>query len=175
MYRVMGVDPSLTSTGVAYRVASGVRAYTIQTKYKGTRRLRHIRDALLQHIKACNPTLVAMEGYALGFRGKSNTVFGLGELGGVLRVALAEQGLEVLIVPPTSLKMYITGSGRADKDEVKDKLVTTYKAPHFPTSDQYDAYGLLLMGEEVCAGRQGSKVSLPYRSRALAGCALMDF
>lgn len=105
----MGIDPSLTSTGVAVRNA----VFTIGSKLKGPARLAAIRDELDPHLAGVD--LVAIEGYA---HGAPHQLAALGELGGVIRTALWEHDIEYVDIAPNTLKMYALGIGRGNKTEV---------------------------------------------------------
>lgn len=111
---VIGLDLSLTSTGFAAVTSIGRNAETIKRpQYKGTERLRSIRDAITERVKGTAPTLVVLEGYSFGSR--SSHAHGLGELGGVVRVELDAIGARWVDLPPSTLKRYATGRGNADK------------------------------------------------------------
>ena len=170
---VVGIDPSLTSLGIAARRKGDTFANCVGCKeYRGLRRIAFIRDAVARWLDIYKPSLVAFEGYALGFRGKSNTIFDLGELGGTLKLLILERGIDILLVPPTSLKLFATGKGNADKDQVafaiKEALDVSYA-----TSDQYDATGLLLMGEAFLDKRLLPRDRKHYKRRAIQSCQLL--
>ncbi len=174
---VLGIDPSLTSLGLSYRVNDKVLAFCIGGKERrGIDRIKYIRDSVAQALDMYEPTLVAYEGYALGFRGKSNIIFDLGELGGVLKLLILERGIDILLIPPTSLKLFATGKGNADKEQVSVALREELGVS-FSTSDQYDAAGLLLMGEMYYSSnapsRRGRK-PIAHRQRALAASTLLE-
>jgi Holliday junction resolvasome RuvABC endonuclease subunit len=180
--KVVGIDPSLTSTGLAYREDGKVKAYCIgNAKLRGLPRVAFIRNAVASALDRFAPDVVAFEGYALGFRGKSNIIFDIGELGGVLKLLILERGIDILLVPPTSLKLFATGSGRP-KGKGKEPVMLALEkrlGVKFSTSDQYDAAGLLVMGETY--PRRNSKETLRGRSvplavherKALNGCSLL--
>lgn len=108
--RVVGLDLSLTATGIA--TPEGQR--TIGTKARGCERLIELRDTIR---KACElADLVAVEGYSFGSR--NSHAHALGELGGVVRVALHVASVPFVEVPPSSLKKFATGKGNAGKEEV---------------------------------------------------------
>ena len=177
--RVIGIDPSLTSLGLAYRINDQVRSFCVGGKeYRGITRIRYIRDAVEEALNRYTPDLVAFEGYALGFRGKSNIIFDLGELGGVLKLLILERSIDILLVPPTSLKLFATGKGNADKEKVS-LAVRSMLGVTFSTSDQYDAAGLMLMGEMFYSMRsrvalRGRGGLLPHRKQAVEACTLIE-
>lgn len=167
---VVGIDASLTSTGIAFRQAGAIKAYCLgNPSLRGSERVAFIRDAVAAWLDRIQPSLVALEGYALGFRGKSNIIFDIGELGGVLKLLILERGIDILLVPPTVLKLYATGSGRP-KGKGKEPVIEALQEKlgvQFSKSDQYDAAGLLVMGENY--PRRNSRIALRGRSVALAG------
>jgi Holliday junction resolvasome RuvABC endonuclease subunit len=172
--RVVGIDPSLTSLGIAYVNADGrMNAFAIKSKQRGMTRLLQIEEQVQEYLVGLKPELVVYEGYALGFRGKSNTIFDLGELGGILKRLILAQGIDILLTPPTSLKMFVTGKGNADKDAVA-KIVRQETGQVFKTSDQNDAAGLVMMGEAYLNKRLLPRDRRHYKHRALKGCELIS-
>jgi len=114
---VVGVDLSLSATGIAY--TNGATATIDTRKVSGAQRLVVIRDAvrLALDVEEWAPDLVVIEGYAFG---RPNQAHQIGELGGVVRVALHEECAEFphmgwAIVPPAKLKRFATGQGTANK------------------------------------------------------------
>lgn len=115
---VVGLDLSLTSTGVATVTATmtATERVTPPRGCTGTARLRHIRDAVTNRVAGVRPDLVTVEGYSYGSR--VTHAHSLGELGGVIRLALTETGVHWVAIPPATLKRYATGRGNADKHEM---------------------------------------------------------
>lgn len=108
---IIGLDLSLTSTGVARADGSSLR---IRSKKTGPERLHEIQEAVAILIRGAD--LCIIEGYSYGSKGRS--VFQIGELGGVIRHFLWEYGLPYVEVAPSALKKFATGRGNAGKDEV---------------------------------------------------------
>jgi crossover junction endodeoxyribonuclease RuvC len=177
---VMGMDPSLTGFGVAYRFVSGsgqvlwASRISPPNKMRGVARLVYIENAVTGFIERYSPTLVAYEDYAFagGRKRGSNTIFGIGELGGVIKKLLYSRGIAILAVPPTSLKLFATGSGRAEKEEVAEYVYRT-EGVRFKTSDQSDAAALLKMGEAYANSRLLPRTRGHYQRKALAGCSIV--
>lgn len=119
-YEPVGLDLSLTSTGIAI----GNATWTIEAKkLTGTERLIHLRNEIINALKdfsdnlhPVNPLLVVIEGYS--FASRNSHAHALGELGGVVRVALTESNWNFVEVPPTCRAKFATGRGNAGKSEV---------------------------------------------------------
>ncbi len=139
---VMGIDPSLTSTGIVMLSANEeFESSAIQATTRGVERLAEIREAIWDAADTWFelPRLVAIESYAFGARGAA--MFSLGELGGVLRWSLYSWHVPYIDVPPSQVKKFATGHGNAKKDEI---MLAVYKrwGVEFHTSDEADAYVL---------------------------------
>ena len=70
-----------------------------------------------RHLIRERPSIVVAEGPAFGVPGKK-TVYALGQLNASLRIAAAELGALFVEIPPSSLKLYATGNGKASKEEM---------------------------------------------------------
>jgi hypothetical protein len=113
---IVGIDPSLSRTGIA--MVDGCDS--ISTDLRGMARLAYIRDEVLA---ACGrrTRLAVIEGYSMnGQRGSGGVGQMLGELGGVIRLTLWEQGVRVVDVPPASLKKFALGDLKPS-DRPRDK------------------------------------------------------
>ncbi len=171
---VVGIDPSLTSLGIAGRRKDNILAHALSCKeFKGIRRIAYLRDKVSYWLDRYSPRLVAYEGYALGFRGKSNTIFDLGELGGTLKLLILERGIDILLVPPTSLKLFATGKGNADKESVAQAMERD-EGVSFASSDQYDASALLLMGEAYLDSRKLPNDKTHFKRKAVQSCTFLQ-
>jgi len=109
---LLGLDPSLTSTGVCIGEGSGVAYHSYE---QDVGRLVDIRNYVLSACSEQNVQCVIMEGYSYGSRTRAHA---LGELGGVLKVAFDEAWIPYVVVPPTSRAKFATGRGNAGKAEV---------------------------------------------------------
>lgn len=110
--RTMGIDPSLTSTGISHNGITSV----ISTKMIGVPRLDFIASELIKFVQLHNIECIAIEGYS--FASKNSQAHSIGELGGVIRHGLWKMGIPVVEVPPTSRAKFATGRGNASKGEV---------------------------------------------------------
>ncbi len=167
---ILAIDPSLTSTGYAYRKGDDILVGTIKSKFKGAARLYDIQQGILEIIYDGMPKLAVIEGYAMGrFAGRA---FDLGELGGVLKLLLWTSNIQTLIVPPTCLKLFATGKGNADKDAVRIAMAKD-RGKLFKGDDESDAYGLLRMGDAFLNGRELPRDKRHYKRQALASCSML--
>lgn len=108
----LGLDLSLTSTGYSCGERNGV----IAVSEKGPERLVLIRNKVNELVKELNISIVLIEGYS--FSSRNSHAHAIGELGGVVRVMLYENGIPFIDIPPTCRAKFATGKGNAGKSEV---------------------------------------------------------
>jgi crossover junction endodeoxyribonuclease RuvC len=112
-------------------------------------RLRWIRAQVMAAVREPRADLVVLEGYA--FAAHASHAHELGELGGVIRVALLDAGIRFVDVNPSSLKLFATGKGNAKKNQVlADAVRKLAYAGH--STDEADALWLLEMARTHYAG-----------------------
>jgi Holliday junction resolvasome RuvABC endonuclease subunit len=140
----LGIDQSYTGFAICAYLEEKYYIEVYKSNNKGIRRLMDIQNFVYEWMGHKNIKDVAMEGYAMGAMGK---VFHLGELGGMVKLALAAHDLYPLIIPPTTLKKYVTGSGTGQKNQM---ILHTYKkwGQTFTDDNACDAYGLA----RLCSG-----------------------
>jgi len=143
--KIVGIDASLTGTGVAMLNGS-LRTERIESKKTGVLRLIEIRDRAKEIVRGAD--LVVIEGYAYAM---ANQAHQMGELGGVLRVMLVEAGVLWIEVNPSQVKKFATGKGNAKKEEI---AVSIYKrwGREFQTNDEADAFVLVMIGRAYLIG-----------------------
>lgn len=153
--RVLGIDPSLSCTGIA--CVSGGRLQTTRLEppkqVKGSRRLAWFYESLAKILDATGAEVVAIEGYAYAANARQHA---LGELGGVYRLCMHLRNQDFLIVPPTVLKKFSTGKGNADKSIVAKELFKRF-AVDLESNDEVDAAGLAL----IALAKVDSRFQLP--------------
>ena len=110
--RLLGLDLSLTSTGFCIDGQTGI----ISTGLNGVERLEAVRDDVKNLLVSNKIECVLLEGYS--FASRSGQAFSIGELGGVIRVAIYELGISLVEIPPTCRAKFATGKGNASKNEV---------------------------------------------------------
>lgn len=137
--RLLALDVSLTSTGVAHSGGT----FRITPKSRGAQRLADIRDAIGDALDEYSPDLVVIEGYAFA---RANQAHQIGEAGGVVRLLLHDRGIEYAEVPPAKVKKWATGKGNADKDTMLETAIRKHGFTGHG-NDEADAWLLLKMAE----------------------------
>ncbi len=144
-----GIDLSLTSTGLS--ISGHLTA--IRSKLRGELRLIEIRNDILLRLQEKSVQIVALEGYS--YSSRFSHAHSIGELGGVIKVALAEAGIRTIIIPPTNRAKFATGRGNASKDEVMAAVLSMVDIKNQPGLDDLcDAWVLeqmlrYILGERV--------------------------
>ena len=150
--KIVGIDASLTSTGIVVLNEGYVYTDTIQRKSTGVERLIEIRE--LVRLAVSGADLVAIEGYAFA---RPNQAHQIGELGGVLRVMFHEEKIKYIEAAPSAVKKFATGKGNAKKEDV---VLSVYKrwGKEFKTNDETEAFVLAKIGEAWLKGTKGLTV-----------------
>lgn len=148
---VIGIDPSLTSTGICAQGLPGDLHFRVTPAkgIKGAKRLSSIAGALEQMLTVCNyyglqPSLVAIEDLPKHAHSAGLT----GQAQGVIRAVLADYEAPFTALAPATLKKVATGSGRADKEAMevntppwlRERLRSEFKAAS--VNDLVDAWWL---------------------------------
>ena len=108
----LGLDLSLTSTGVSY----GGTTESIRPTTRGAQRLVDIRERVMAIVEGQRIQIAGIENYS--YMSRNSQAHSIGELGGVIRVALFERGIPYIEIPPTCRAKFATGKGNAGKSEV---------------------------------------------------------
>lgn len=152
---IVGIDLSLTATGICYlrskQEIKKNKTILVKTKERGIGRLINIRTNLEELINNINPNIVVLEDYS--FNSRSGQCFSIGELGGVIKTMLYESlfGFDILLIPPTCLKKFVTGSGKSNKEIMMVKTLSKYGL-EFTDNNLCDAFGLVMIGKAVIEG-----------------------
>lgn len=169
---IVGVDQSLTCSGVAYRTDTGLVTTTIEPgKLRGLHRLSYIRNRLTEILEIVQPSMVVFEDYIMGFRKGTGRLAHLGEIGGVLKLAAWSFGADVMIVPSATLKSVVAQDGKAGKLDVQRALLKKY-GYRVEQEDEADAAALLLIGEARCGSEELK--SSATRMAAVAKCEIQS-
>lgn len=160
---VAGCDPSTARTAIA-RV-DGALVCLEPAPRTGQARLRYVHDGAVEAFAGAQVAVV--EGYPFGIRDKGQRA--LAEVKGVLILAADACGALVVHVNPSTLKVYATGRGDADKAGM---VAAAERAGGRPANhDEADAMWLRAMGRHRYGGRipAGTRVDglVDARLRAL--------
>ena len=159
---VAGLDPSLTSFGVAVWGQRDAQPYlrTIKSKSAGSSasgrigRANQVIGQVFDLLDLWRPTVVVIEGYAYGAIAKDRDGNGVlqrghwdrAELRGLLLADLLASGYvsQIYEVAPATLKAFII-HGHAKKEEIRDRVFSQWGI-NAGTLDEADAAGLAKMG-----------------------------
>lgn len=145
---IVGCDFGLTNSGLVILNEQGnlVEQALIRVKSRAAQRLIDIEagfDQLTEPYR--HDLLVFVEGYAYGAKYQRES---LAELGGVMRRYFCLHELDYWVIPPTMLKAYITGTGKASKNYMKKCTKEKWDLA-FKSDDVCDAHGLARLGQQM--------------------------
>lgn len=145
--KVVGVDPSIASAGVAVIDPFYVRVHRVRSSATGQtleERIERMRDQARRCIALCmDADLIVVEGAAFGMNNAQTHM-----LAGFwwLLVHGLERVAPVAVVQPGTLKKFATGKGNADKDAVLTAAVRGFPSVDVKGNDEADALALAAMG-----------------------------
>lgn len=79
------------------------------------------------------------------------------ELGGQFKLEIYRRGIDLILVPPTTLKLAFAGKGNADKPKMKAAGVSLFDLDEDLNDDEVDAYALRSLGEAMLYGEGPSE------------------
>ena len=142
----LGIDPSLNNTGcvVVNENKEVVFTTVIHTNIEDNiyLRIKHIEEEIAKIIDEYKPSYVAIENLSFASRGKG--MFQLAGLHFLVCLSMVNKNVPFIEVAPTTLKKFVTNSGRARKELMLLQIYKRYGV-EFDSSDEADAYGLALM------------------------------
>lgn len=135
---IIGIDPSLTGTGIA---ADGSLVTVRDKAVAGDGRLQLVYDAVTTVCGGEAVQLAVIEDLPIHAHAAGKT----GMVQGVVRLALLHADVRYVLVTPSTLKKFATGSGNAAKPELRMSL---YKRTgiDLPDDNQVDAWWLRQIG-----------------------------
>ncbi len=162
--RILGVDPGLTRCGIGViDVSSGNRLVLVDVRVIQTSpamglgdRVLAIKRGLVEALEEFSPDRVALE--RVFAQHNLRTVMGTAQASGIVLAEAAERGLSIDLHTPSEVKASVTGSGRANKEQVATmvrKLLSMSDAALLP--DATDALALAICN--AWRGGAGSLVS----------------
>lgn len=148
--KIVGIDLSLTSTGIAVAEDGEFRVQRVTSKgtANDTLRQRHSRLSLLtsrvtEATRLADLVVIEQPAYSQS-GGSHHDRSGVWWL--VLDGVINQVGADVVEVPPTTLKKYASGKGNASKDDMLTAVIRRYPHIEFSGNDEADAVALMAMG-----------------------------
>lgn len=149
MSKIAGIDFSITSPAIcigeegdipvfhafrsAKKMVSGspnIILYDYPDWVKPQERFEYLSNWAMEIIKDVD--IVKIEGFSMGSKGR---VFDIAEATGILKWKIWKAGKELIIIPPTTAKLFATGKGNA----TKNKMVLSY----LEEENAIDVFGIL--------------------------------
>ncbi|MGH3793338.1 MAG: crossover junction endodeoxyribonuclease RuvC [Pseudonocardiaceae bacterium] len=149
--RVLGVDPGLTRCGLGVvdggsgRTVRCVAVDVVRTPPDAElgERLLAVADAVERWVAEYHPDVVAVE--RVFSQHNVRTAMGTAQVGGVVALVAARQGLPVVFHTPSEVKAAVTGSGRAGKEQMITMITRLLALPVRPNpADAADALALAI-------------------------------
>lgn len=138
--KILGIDPGTATTGFGVIEVMGSQKTAIDFGVISThkdlpmpQRLAEIYDDLVALIGRHQPDKIAVE--QLFFARNVTTAITVGQARGVVLLAVAQAGLDVVEYTPLQVKQAITGYGKATKKQVQEMVKTLLKLEHLPKPD----------------------------------------
>jgi Holliday junction resolvasome RuvABC endonuclease subunit len=170
---ILGMDPSLTHSAAHFAKLHQVDMLFVTDKLSRAsiktdvdqfshrlHRLNAMRSAFLFELDACTrahgPGLLVVEGY--GFASKFGKITERYEWGGQVRMSAYSMGWDVLEVPPSMLKLWLTGNGAASKPQMMDAVWERFRYKCTDDNDA-DAFALSQLGSAFIRWRLGATVT----------------
>jgi crossover junction endodeoxyribonuclease RuvC len=171
--RVLGVDPGLTRCGVGVvdgRAGAPLTAVAYDVICTPSSddiaaRLLALDEALVGWIDRHQPDVVAVE--RVFSQHNVRTVMGTAQAAAIAIAAAARAGLPVVLHTPSEVKAAVTGSGRADKQQVGTMVTRVLKLPAAPRpADTADALALAIC--QLWRGESMARLEAARRSMVVA-------
>lgn len=145
LMKIVGIDPSLTATGIAVIEDGEWLGFDVLTnKLRGHERMDYILGKLMEILwNLKEDDVVVIEGQSYGSHGQRSHE--LGGLWWLIRHEMWELNVKVVVVPPTSRAKYAAGKGNAGKQEVLDAVTRRYPSVEIVDHNQADAMILAAM------------------------------
>lgn len=147
--RVLGIDPgtAVTGWGVVERRDGRVAhlahgAVTTHARMSLATKLAAIHAALAELCGEWRPDVLALEQSFVGRNVQS--AFRLGEVRGVAMLAAAAAGIVIAEYSPATVKLAVTGTGRAEKEQVQRAIARELGVVERLVPDAADALAIAL-------------------------------
>ena len=147
--RVLGIDPgsNITGYGIIESCGGVIRHLDNGNISPGTKlpfhkRLKGIYEGIAELIEEFNPESVAIENVFVAKNARSSLL--LGHARGVAMIAASRAGVDIEEYSPSQVKMAVSGSGRASKEQVQRMVKAILKLPEIACEDASDALAVAI-------------------------------
>lgn len=155
--RIMGIDPSLSCTGWAIietedelKLLDCGYVTTNQKKQNMQERIMSIYSGLNAPISVGKPTYVGIETPFTGINPKTTILISYARASAILASSMTTYTMPVVVdVEPRKMKKMITGSGNAQKEDVKLAVMGMVDVADDLPDDVYDAIGIAIATKEI--------------------------
>jgi len=161
--KILGVDPSLRSTGFGLVEVNGSRCTSVchghiknPPSLLPSRCLVRIGDAVANLIDEHKPDVVVVEG--LVYVQNTQIGFTLGQVRGVIIASAAARGLPIYEYAPRKVKQSVAGLGGAGKTQVANMIKVQLGLREAPQPDAADALALAICHAQSC---RGARITAP--------------
>jgi crossover junction endodeoxyribonuclease RuvC len=149
--RILGIDPGLNTTGYGVlEFANGqprlIEAGVVRGKAGASvaHRVQEIHEGVADVITSLEPEVLAIEELYTHYD-RPTTAILMGHARGVIVLAAAQAGIEVVSYPATQIKKTITGNGHAAKWQIQEAIRRELNLPAVPEPpDVADALAIAL-------------------------------
>jgi crossover junction endodeoxyribonuclease RuvC len=138
--KILGIDPGTAIVGWAFVEMRGQSpqpadygAIITSQDMDPALRLECIHREISVLIDMHKPDCMSIED--LFFSSNAKTAIAVGQARGVIMLAAAQKGLPVVSYSPLSVKLTVTGDGRAEKPQVQRMVKVLLKLPQIPKPD----------------------------------------
>lgn len=149
---ILGIDPGFARTGYGVIEEKNKNLRVLDYGCLSTpsglvfeKRLKKIHDGLEEIIKKFRPDVCAVE--KIFFCKNAKTAIDVGQARGVIIFTAAEKKLKILEFTPLQVKQFITGYGKAEKQQVQKMIKILLGLKDIPRPDDAaDALALAIVG-----------------------------
>jgi len=146
----MGIDLSLVETGIVClengEITQRLLIKSKPSDEKEIERIQKIARQVTESILSYKPDLIVVEGLSYGSK-NTTSLCQLAKLNFSVEIFCYQMGHPYLMVPPTTLKKFITGKGNAKKELMLLRIYKRYGI-EFENNNLADAYALCRLGED---------------------------
>lgn len=143
---ILGIDPSVICTGwcLIDTRSFQFRRGEIKSKKKGVQRLFEIENELGKLLPRVDFAVLERAVYGIRYPEAIANI----ELGAIIKRLLYFWAIQFMLVSPTTLKKFVTSSGKSPKNEILRDAYRKWKI----TGNEHvvEAYALAKIGEMVC-------------------------